>query len=293
MKVPITTCPLGESETRRAVDLTNDGVSEIPVLGTKQSPMTTEGSIFHRHDGCLEITYCVRGSMKFDCDGRVYPLFPGGVFVSSPENVHRLRMNPKGTKIYWMFFRLPKRCERLFGLGVRETKWIVESFRAFPRKSFVASSRVQAGFERLFGILDAEKAGSVARRLKLRAAALELVIALAEAGMASSDYDDDRRFRAVIDRMRRDPQKAFPMEDLVKELGCSLNTVISRFHRFTGLPPQAFLMKCRIHRAIDLLKDPSRTITEVADELGFASSQHFATRFRQETGKTPREWRRG
>ena len=73
----------------------------------------------------------------------------------------------------------------------------------------------------------------------------------------------------------------------------SKTKIISRFHRFTGLPPQAFLMKCRIHRAIDLLKDPSRTITEVADELGFASSQHFATRFRQETGKTPREWRRG
>ncbi len=83
------------------------------------------------------------------------------------------------------------------------------------------------------------------------------------------------------------------METLTDELKCSLNTVIARFRRFTGLPPQAFLMQCRIHKAMDLLKDRSRTITDIADELGFASSQHFATRFRQETGKTPRDWRRG
>ena len=292
-KVPTTTSPLVESANRRVVDLTEAGVPEIPRLGMNQSPSTTEGSIFHRHAGCMEITYCVRGSVKFDCGGRAYPLFPGGVFASMPADAHRLRVNPKGAKVYWIFLKLPRRGERIFGLSARESKWIVDSFKSFPRKSFVASTTVLSGYERLFEILDAEKAGSVESRLKLRTAALDLVIALVESGIASSDYDEDLKFRAVIDRMRRDPQKLFPMDKLVKELDCSLNTIISRFHRFTGLPPQAFLMKCRIHRAIDLLKDPSRRITEIADELGFASSQHFATRFRQETGKTPREWRRG
>lgn len=292
-KIPATTCPLVDSANRRVVDLSDAGVPEIPRLGMNQTSSTTEGSAFHRHAGCMEITYCVRGSVKFDCGGRAYSLFPGGVFASLPSDVHRLRMNPKGAKVYWIFLRLPRRCERFFGLSVRESRWIVESFKSFPRKSFVASSTVLSGYERLFKILDTEKAGTVERRLKLRTAALELVLALAEAGVASSDYDEDVKFRAVIDRMRRDPQKSFPMDELVRELNCSLNTIISRFHRFTGLPPQAFLMKCRIHRAIDLLKDPSLSITEIAGELGFASSQHFATRFRQETGKTPREWRRG
>jgi len=42
-----------------------------------------------------------------------------------------------------------------------------------------------------------------------------------------------------------------------------------------------------------LSKDPSVRIVELAIELGFASSQHFAARFRRETGKTPSEWRGG
>ena len=49
---------------------------------------------------------------------------------------------------------------------------------------------------------------------------------------------------------------------------------------------------CRIRKAMDILsKDPSARITDLATDLGFASSQHFAARFRRETGKTPSEYR--
>lgn len=293
MKVPVTSsCEVMDTPERRVVNLADEGIPEIPTLGINKSARTNEGSFLHRHD-CFEMTYCARGSVKFDCNGRAYAILPGGMFVSTPEDVHGIRNYPKGAKIYWIFLRLPKRGEGYFGLGAKESRWLTESIRSFPRKTFVVSAEIQSAYERLFRIIDTEEKGSVARRLKLRTTALQLVLSIIEAGVSPSDYDEDARFRAVIDRMRRNPQKAFSMEDLVKELGCSLNTIITRFHRLTGLPPQAFLMKCRIHRAIDLLKDSSLTITAIADELGFASSQHFATRFRQETGKTPREWRRG
>ena len=82
-----------------------------------------------------------------------------------------------------------------------------------------------------------------------------------------------------------------PMDELAREMRCSPNTVLARFRSFTGLPPQSFLMKCRIRRAEDLLQDPSRRVTDIAETLGFASSQHFATRFKQETGRTPRAFR--
>ena len=64
------------------------------------------------------------------------------------------------------------------------------------------------------------------------------------------------------------------------------------FKRTTGQTPHEFLVTCRIRRAMDVLaKDPSARITDLALTLGFASSQHFAARFRRETGKTPSEWR--
>lgn len=293
MKIPDTTSELIESDNRRVVDLSADGISEIPVLGMNRSVQTTEGSIFHRHSACMEITCCVRGSVKFDCGGRAYTLLPGMVFVSKPRDVHRLRMNPKGAKVFWMFLRWPKADESLLGLDEVEGRWLLRELATFPCRAFAAPDGVRVLFERLFAIIDLERRGSVSRRVKLRTTALQILTDLVEAGHRKSTFGIDARFRVVIDRMRRDPSQAFSKEDLIRELGCSPNTILSRFRRFTGLPPQAFLMKCRIRRAEDLLKDRTRSITDIAAELGFASSQHFATRFRQETGKTPRDWRRG
>lgn len=291
MKAPVTTSELVDTPNRRVVDLTDDGVPEIPVLGMNRSIRTTEGSVFHRHS-CLEITYCVRGSVKFDCDGRAYPIIPGSVFLSRPEDVHRLRVNPKGAKVYWVFLKLPKRGGSLFGLNASETRWLVRSLKSLPRRTFSAPEKVCRCYERLFEILDGEKAGSVERRLKLRSAALELTIALAESGMQSLSNDVNLRFRALVDKMRRNPTKAFSMDETAAELQCSPNAVRAMFHRYLGVPPQSFMLRCRIRRAEELLKKGEMTITGIAYELGFSSSQNFAIRFRQETGMSPTEWQK-
>ena len=67
---------------------------------------------------------------------------------------------------------------------------------------------------------------------------------------------------------------------------------LDAFKRTTGQTPHEFLVTCRIRKAMDILaKDPSVRITSLALDLGFSSSQHFAARFRRETGRTPSAWR--
>ena len=290
-KTPVTTCELMDTAYRRVKDLTREGIPEIPILGINRSVQTTEGSIFHRHR-CLEITYCAQGSVKFDCGGRAYSIVPGNVFISRPEDAHRLRGNPKGAKLYWIFLKLPKRGERLLGLDAEESKWLVRALKSLPHKAFSAPVEVGSCYGRLFHVLDTEKPKSVARRLKLQAAAVQLLIALAEAGATATEGVRDVRFQALVDRMRREPKKAFSMEEVAAELRCSPNTVRARFKKYTGVSPQSFMMKCRIHRAQDFLCEGKMSVTEIAAELGFSSSQNFAIRFRQETGMSPTDWKK-
>lgn len=291
MKVPITSSELVDTPNRRVLDMAKEGLPEVPILGMNRSVRMIDGSVFHRHRG-MEITYCVQGSVKFDCNEKVYSIAPGSVFVSRPADVHRLRDNPKGSKLYWIFLELPKRGERMLGLDEAESKWIVRALRELPCKAFSAPSEVGACYERLFRIMDAEKPKSVARRLKLQAAVLQLLIALVEAGVSAEQGVRDIRFQSFVDRMRREPKKSFPMDEAVRELGLSANTIRARFKKFTGLSPQSFMVKCRIRRAQDLLREGKMSVTDIAAELGFSSSQNFAIRFRQETGKSPTEWRR-
>jgi hypothetical protein len=52
-----------------------------------------------------------------------------------------------------------------------------------------------------------------------------------------------------------------------------------------------FWLRERIRIARERLLDDGATVTDVATELGFSSSQHFATVFRRFTGFTPNRYR--
>lgn len=63
------------------------------------------------------------------------------------------------------------------------------------------------------------------------------------------------------------------------------------FHRvyraITGETPSGTLRRLRLVRALHLLKDPKKPITEIAFEVGYDSSQAFSKAFREGTGHSP------
>jgi AraC family L-rhamnose operon regulatory protein RhaS len=60
------------------------------------------------------------------------------------------------------------------------------------------------------------------------------------------------------------------------------------------MTPIQYLNHCRLTAAARLLKEtPNRSITQIALNCGFASSQYFATLFRRHFGVTPRAFRDG
>jgi AraC family L-rhamnose operon regulatory protein RhaS len=55
----------------------------------------------------------------------------------------------------------------------------------------------------------------------------------------------------------------------------------------TGDTPITYLNRLRVRHADQLLKTTDHSITDIAFECGFQSSQYFATVYRQFTGKNP------
>ena len=52
-----------------------------------------------------------------------------------------------------------------------------------------------------------------------------------------------------------------------------------------------YVMKVRLHRAVELLKDDSVSVQEVAQSVGFNTHSFFSECFKREFGMTPRQWR--
>lgn len=64
------------------------------------------------------------------------------------------------------------------------------------------------------------------------------------------------------------------------------------FKKETGENLTEYIVGCRINRAKELLKNPAGKIYEVAVAVGYNDAKYFSSVFKNETGMTPREWRR-
>ena len=58
-----------------------------------------------------------------------------------------------------------------------------------------------------------------------------------------------------------------------------------------GVSPKQYQVSARINEAKRMLANSALTITDIAMELGFSSSQHFATQFKHTEGTSPRIFR--
>ena len=62
--------------------------------------------------------------------------------------------------------------------------------------------------------------------------------------------------------------------------------------KVTGDTPVTFLNRLRVQRAQELLRQSAKPVTEIAFEVGFNSSQYFATVFKEFAGMEARTFRK-
>ena len=291
LKLPFGYCDTPEL---RVFNLANEGMPCIPVLGLTRigkggRPTTTEE---HVHEECIEISYCQRGELVFESGGKEYLFSPGRVFVSRPNEPHRLKAYPKGLLMYWLFVRLPKREYPFLSMSMRESKWLRSALQSMPYRLFTGGDAVRKAFQRVFDAYDSEPPNTPQRSLRLRTGIADLLLAILDASQGGSAASGDERVERVIEEIRADPVKEFSIDALAAKAACSPSNLIICFKRLTGLPPLAFRNSCRIELAKRELKNGKRSMLSLALALGYSSAQNFATQFRLATGKTPREWRK-
>jgi AraC family transcriptional regulator len=83
------------------------------------------------------------------------------------------------------------------------------------------------------------------------------------------------------------------LSDLAELLGMSPFHFGRMFKQSTGISPHQYVIQQRVERAKRLLKQTDQAIIDIALDCGFNSHSHLSKKFRQVTGVTPREFRRG
>lgn len=95
----------------------------------------------------------------------------------------------------------------------------------------------------------------------------------------------------VESRLAHHRYGAHRLDELLAGLPWSRRQLERRYLAAKGLTIKQRHLNLRLAEACRLLADPTAAITGIALDLGFPSSQHFATVFRREYGCSPSRWR--
>jgi AraC-like DNA-binding protein len=93
--------------------------------------------------------------------------------------------------------------------------------------------------------------------------------------------------RRAKDRIDRDFAEPLDVRALAREAHASRAHFVRSFKKAFGETPHQYLLRRRIERAKELLRNTPLSVTEVSLAVGFRSLGSFSTAFRQLVGESP------
>ena len=99
------------------------------------------------------------------------------------------------------------------------------------------------------------------------------------------------RLRRVTELMQAKIEEELTLQEMAECAGLSTTHFSEMFRKSTGESPHQFLLRQRIERAKEMLREAEMRVLDVAVACGFKTQQHFARVFRQICGASPTAYR--
>src|SRR5262245_36111697 len=109
--------------------------------------------------------------------------------------------------------------------------------------------------------------------------------------MSRATEETNRRMLRARDAMDRDYAQPLNVAKLARFTHTSEAHFIRTFKATFGETPHRYLQRRRVERAMFLLRQTDRSVTEISLDVGFLSLGTFSRTFREIVGESPSEYR--
>ncbi|MFW6288617.1 MAG: helix-turn-helix domain-containing protein [Spirochaetota bacterium] len=253
----------------------------------------------HRNPG-VEICLCRSGIYRWVVEGTDVEIKPGELSITRPWQLHSGQDNVLGPgRLCWIIVEAggADRLESpaLEALLGEEAAWVSDTVSSSAHSFIGSIAEAPALFDLIAGELTGRQPGRVA---SIRAAVARLLVVVARRLMelGENDYKPfdpiPQSVLAVLSEVARAPEGEWTSAGMADRAGLGATAFTEWCRRATGRSPRWYVLERRLRSARDLLVESEWTVTEIANETGFASSQHFSASFRKLFGETPTAYRR-
>ena len=257
------------------------------------------GSLKKERSQFLRIYYVAEGRFDWLIDDQRYILYPGDVAIILPGQTLGSEKGflDIGT-LWWMHLELDQ-MERNGIVAMGNWSRLTDfECRTIGRILLLNNGPVLSKLNNagpLFNHMHQEFVNQeigYAARINQLIEELLIIIARQLTSQNNSRRGCPQKFMELEKTLREDLSHQWTVEEMAASFGLGLTAFSEKVKSYTGFSPLNYLINIRISEAIKLLNKQDLPVTDVALEVGFYSSQHFATTFKKLTGYTPSEYRK-
>jgi AraC-like DNA-binding protein len=109
---------------------------------------------------------------------------------------------------------------------------------------------------------------------------------------ANEQRSGTKNARQVYQYMVEHAYDLHPIKEVVADAGILSNPARRKFRELTGTSPMLFVLKLRIEKVKDMLRDTDLPIKEIAKQIGFSCYDSFGNSFQKQVGASASSYRK-
>ncbi|MBR2616888.1 MAG: helix-turn-helix domain-containing protein [Clostridia bacterium] len=266
----------------------NESMKNICIVEQLYQKSTQEyTSPTHTHDG-YELFFVTRGNATLSVRDKHYTVNEGDVVFISGNEEHRLHSKSDRYERVIILLNAEK-ADTL--LNAKE----LVSLLKFRPAEFLHVRKLNS-MQTATALID-----KIQKELSLRAplyeyavnALLEQLLILLFREDEATTLSSPARFAEIRKYLEENYATTMALEDVAQRFHLSKYYLAHAFKEECGVSPMQYLTSLRLSHAKRLLTETNLRISEVAARVGFTELNRFCRLFRQKTGVTPKEYRKG
>lgn len=276
---------------RLILDMKRHGINVFGELGRYNYVNTQTILPHHSHPDIIEICYLAKGSQSYIVGDKTFRMFGGDIFISFPNEIHGTgnALEEKGI-LYWIQLKRPEPGKEYLGLSYAMAEELFLRLLRLPERLFRGETQCEYLLQKIFSVyFQSNDLLTVVELNNLYISFLLQVIHQGE-NITSRSFSD--RIAKIIHYINDNIFEPLELEELADKCNLSVSRFKHLFKEETGIPPSEYIIRKKVERAQELMKEQKYSIKNIAYDLGFSSPAYFSSVFKQYTGYSPTSYKR-
>jgi len=284
-------CPVNSNENHsyRKVLLSDQiGINAVSSMGFAKQSKAELPLIEHYHKNKMEFVIAVDGFQQYKTGGVDFTIYQSEIFITTPSEVHACVKTPQSVNtLMWFQIDISKAsAENFLGQTGQTASMLYDRVSSFDARCIKLDPLLLEQFVEAFHLI----CGNNLQKLKGQSLFIYSILSLLEqkAVLKTLSKDVDYAKQYILLHCK----ETIGINELLKKSDLSASAFKQKFKQQLGITPREYIDTCRIECSKRNVAFSKQSFTDIAFEYSFSSKKKFVSAFKQNTGCSPRKYRR-